>query len=86
MTKAELKRVCVKPYDKDRFEVIQDYEFALLSFKGIVPKGFKTEVQVSHAFFGLCFHLLKVSILALVWCMIFYAKKQIQELIIGQLI
>ncbi|HIH2207489.1 TPA: DUF1353 domain-containing protein, partial [Campylobacter jejuni] len=25
MTKAELKRVCVKPYDKDRFEVIQDY-------------------------------------------------------------
>ncbi|EIB64508.1 DUF1353 domain-containing protein, partial [Campylobacter coli] len=26
MTKAELKRVCVKPYDKDRFEVIQDYE------------------------------------------------------------
>ncbi|EPZ1042860.1 DUF1353 domain-containing protein, partial [Campylobacter jejuni] len=23
MTKAELKRVCVKPYDKDRFEVIQ---------------------------------------------------------------
>ncbi|EPG0054639.1 DUF1353 domain-containing protein, partial [Campylobacter jejuni] len=22
MTKAELKRVCVKPYDKDRFEVI----------------------------------------------------------------
>ncbi|EAK1059721.1 DUF1353 domain-containing protein [Campylobacter jejuni] len=43
MTKAELKRVCVKPYDKDRFEVIQDYEFALLSFKGIVPKGFKTD-------------------------------------------
>ncbi|EPO4938656.1 DUF1353 domain-containing protein, partial [Campylobacter jejuni] len=26
MTKTELKRVCVKPYDKDRFEVIQDYE------------------------------------------------------------
>ncbi|EQC3999393.1 DUF1353 domain-containing protein, partial [Campylobacter coli] len=25
MTKTELKRVCVKPYDKDRFEVIQDY-------------------------------------------------------------
>ncbi len=25
--KNELKRVCVKPYDKDRFEVIQDYEF-----------------------------------------------------------
>ncbi|EPD2819818.1 DUF1353 domain-containing protein, partial [Campylobacter jejuni] len=25
MTKAELKRVCVKPYDKDRFEVISDY-------------------------------------------------------------
>lgn len=24
--KNELKRVCVKPYDKDRFEVIQDYE------------------------------------------------------------
>ncbi|EPG0054642.1 DUF1353 domain-containing protein, partial [Campylobacter jejuni] len=22
MTKTELKRVCVKPYDKDRFEVI----------------------------------------------------------------
>ncbi|WP_317907107.1 DUF1353 domain-containing protein, partial [Campylobacter jejuni] len=35
--------VCVKPYDKDRFEVIQDYEFALLSFKGIVPQGFKTD-------------------------------------------
>lgn len=86
MTKAELKRVCVKPYDKDRFEVIQDYEFALLSFKGIVPQGFKTDGASIPRLFGLCFHLLKVSILALVWCMIFYAKKQIQELIIGQLI
>ncbi len=85
MTKAELKRVCVKPYDKDRFEVIQDYEFALLSFKGIVPKGFKTDGASIPRLFGLCFHLLKVSILALVWCMIFM-RKAIQELIIGQLI
>ncbi|KHF20178.1 hypothetical protein PO81_09350 [Vibrio parahaemolyticus] len=54
--------------------------------KELYHKALKLMVQVSHAFFGLCFHLLKVSILALVWCMIFYAKKQIQELIIGQLI
>ncbi len=33
MTKTELKRVCVKPYDKDRFEVIQDYEFILPNYK-----------------------------------------------------
>ncbi|MBK1999948.1 DUF1353 domain-containing protein [Campylobacter sp. 2018MI35] len=41
--KNELKRVCVKPYDKDRFEVINDYTFSLPSFNGIVPKGFKTD-------------------------------------------
>lgn len=41
MTKTELKRVCVKPYDKDRFEVISDY--ALPNYKGIVPQGFKTD-------------------------------------------
>ncbi|EAL7930008.1 DUF1353 domain-containing protein, partial [Campylobacter jejuni] len=41
--KNELKRVCVKPYDKDRFEVIQDYEFILPNYKGIVPQGFKTD-------------------------------------------
>ncbi|EIX6118820.1 DUF1353 domain-containing protein, partial [Campylobacter jejuni] len=43
MTKAELKRVCVKPYDKDRFEVISDYAFSLPNYKGIVPQGFKTD-------------------------------------------
>lgn len=79
MTKIELKRVCVKPYDKDRFEVINDYEFVLSSFKGIVPKGFKTdEASIPR--------LLKASILVLVWCMIFYAKKQIQEKITNLLI
>ncbi|UWJ04512.1 head tail connector [Campylobacter phage PC10] len=54
--------------------------------KALYHKALKQMERVSHAFFGLCFHLLKVSILVLVWCMIFYAKKQIQELIIGQLI
>lgn len=43
MTKAELKRVIVKPYDKDRFEVMEDYEFVLPNYKGFVPKGFKTD-------------------------------------------
>ncbi|EAH5044254.1 DUF1353 domain-containing protein [Campylobacter coli] len=43
MTKTELKRVCVKPFDKDRFEVINDYAFALASFNGVIPKGFKTD-------------------------------------------
>ncbi|HDZ5006192.1 TPA: DUF1353 domain-containing protein [Campylobacter jejuni] len=43
MTKTELKRVCVKPFDKDRFEVISDYAFSLTNYKGIVPKGFKTD-------------------------------------------
>ncbi|EPR1491182.1 DUF1353 domain-containing protein, partial [Campylobacter jejuni] len=42
MTKTELKRVCVKPFDKDRFEVINDYAFSLPNYKGIVPQGFKT--------------------------------------------
>ncbi|VEG62940.1 Uncharacterised protein [Campylobacter jejuni subsp. doylei] len=41
MNKTELKRVCVKPFDKDRFEVIENYEFSLSNYKGIVPKGFK---------------------------------------------
>ncbi|MBZ7942747.1 DUF1353 domain-containing protein [Campylobacter molothri] len=41
--KTELKRVCVKPYDKDRFEVVLDYVFVLPSFKGLIPKGFKTD-------------------------------------------
>ncbi|EPT9734163.1 DUF1353 domain-containing protein, partial [Campylobacter jejuni] len=35
--------VCVKPYDKDRFEVISDYAFSLPNYKGIVPQGFKTD-------------------------------------------
>ncbi|ECP8719475.1 DUF1353 domain-containing protein [Campylobacter jejuni] len=39
----ELKRVCVKPYDKDRFEIISDYAFSLPSLNGVVPKGFKTD-------------------------------------------
>ncbi|EAI2953512.1 DUF1353 domain-containing protein [Campylobacter coli] len=43
MTKTELKRVCVKPYDKDKFEVVENYEFSLPNYKGIVPKGFKTD-------------------------------------------
>lgn len=43
MNKTELKRVCVKPFDKDRFEVIENYEFSLSNYKGIVPKGFKTD-------------------------------------------
>lgn len=79
MTKTELKRVCVKPYDKDRFEVISDYAFSLPNYKGIVPQGFKTDGASIPRLFGLCFHLLKVSILALVWCMIFYAKKQFKN-------
>ncbi|EHE0187288.1 DUF1353 domain-containing protein, partial [Campylobacter coli] len=43
MTKTELKRVCVKPFDKDRFEVINDYAFTLASFNGVIPKSFKTD-------------------------------------------
>lgn len=43
MDKVELKRVCVKPFDKDRFEVMSDYVFKLPSFNGVVPKGFKTD-------------------------------------------
>lgn len=43
MTKTELKRVCVKPFDKDRFEVVEDYLFVLKSFNAVVPKGFKTD-------------------------------------------
>lgn len=41
--KNDLKRVCVKPYDKDRFEVVDDYAFSLPSFNGVIPKGFKTD-------------------------------------------
>ncbi|TKX30643.1 DUF1353 domain-containing protein [Campylobacter estrildidarum] len=41
--KNELKRVCVKPFDKDKFEVVSDYTFILPSFNGIVPKGFITD-------------------------------------------
>ncbi len=79
MTKTELKRVCVKPYDKDRFEVIQDYEFILPNYKGVVPQGFKTDGASIPPFFGLCFHLLKVSILGL--CVHdFLWKKQIKKI------
>lgn len=40
---AELKRVIVKPYDKDRFEVVEEYEFELNIAKGIIEKGYKTD-------------------------------------------
>ncbi|AJC94142.1 DUF1353 domain-containing protein [Campylobacter volucris] len=35
-----LKRVCVKPFSKDRFILVQDYEFNLKSFKGKIPANF----------------------------------------------
>lgn len=41
-TMKDLRRVCVKPYDKDKFELIEDYEFYLPSLNGKIPKGFKT--------------------------------------------
>ena len=40
---AELKRVVVKPFDKDRFEVVEKYEFELNVTKGIIEKGYKTD-------------------------------------------
>lgn len=40
---AELKRVIVKPFDKDRFEVVEEYEFELNVTKGIIEKGYKTD-------------------------------------------
>ncbi|HDV7508706.1 TPA: DUF1353 domain-containing protein [Campylobacter jejuni] len=43
MTKTELKRVVIKPYDKDRFELVNDYEFELPCFKGKIEKGFITD-------------------------------------------
>lgn len=43
MNKADLKRVCVKPFGKNSFEVVSDYAFNLKSYKGVVPKGFKTD-------------------------------------------
>lgn len=39
----ELKRICVKPYDKDKFEVIEDYKFDLGIYKDTIKKGFKTD-------------------------------------------
>ncbi|WP_348518116.1 DUF1353 domain-containing protein [Campylobacter sp. CCS1377] len=38
----ELKRVIVKPLDKDRFELMQDYEFSLPSLSAKIEKGFKS--------------------------------------------
>lgn len=35
-----LKRTIIKPYDKDKFELVEDYEFTLPSFKAIIPRGF----------------------------------------------
>ncbi|EAI2149077.1 DUF1353 domain-containing protein [Campylobacter jejuni] len=43
MMKNDLKRVCVRPYDKDRFEVDKDYVFSLPSLTARIPKGFKTD-------------------------------------------
>lgn len=40
---AELKRVIVKPFDKDRFEVVENYEFELNVTKGIIEQGYKTD-------------------------------------------
>lgn len=44
----ELKRVVVKPYDKDRFELMEDYAVEDLRLKNtsltfIIKKGFKTD-------------------------------------------
>lgn len=39
----ELKRVIVKPFDKDKFEVAENYEFDLNIVKGVIKKGFKTD-------------------------------------------
>lgn len=71
MTKTELKRVCVKPYDKDRFEVIQDKIMSLFYqiTKALYHKVLKLMERVFHVFFGVFIHLLKVSILALVLSM-----------------
>lgn len=39
---SDLKRVVVKPFEKDRFELIEDYAFSLPSLSGLIPKGFKS--------------------------------------------
>lgn len=51
MSIKELKRVCVKPFDKDRFEVIKDYDFNFfivlrnnkVKISGRIKAGYKTD-------------------------------------------
>ncbi|EGK8127688.1 DUF1353 domain-containing protein [Campylobacter volucris] len=35
-----MKKVILKPFSKDRFILVQDYEFNLKSFKGKIPANF----------------------------------------------
>ncbi|EAJ1254841.1 DUF1353 domain-containing protein [Campylobacter lari] len=38
-----MHRVIVKPFSKDRFEVVKEFEVSLCGLNFIVPKGFKTD-------------------------------------------
>ncbi len=40
MIRKTLKRVIVKPFGKDRFEVVKEFEVSLCGLNFIVPKGF----------------------------------------------
>ena len=48
---SNLRRVCVKPFDKDRFEVVQDYDFSFcfvlnkqkMIIKSTIKAGYKTD-------------------------------------------
>ncbi|EME3314770.1 DUF1353 domain-containing protein [Campylobacter jejuni] len=39
----ELKRVVIKPFDKDKFEVVENYKFDLNVTKGVIEQGYKTD-------------------------------------------
>ena len=39
----DIKRIVVKPYDKFRFEVAQDYDFDLGFINGKIEAGYKTD-------------------------------------------
>ena len=65
-----VKRPLLKPFDKDKFELMQDYEYQtdFLQIRGAyepklvqIPKGYKTNgANVPRIF----------------WCMIFYAMRR----------
>ncbi|CAM4029840.1 DUF1353 domain-containing protein [Campylobacter armoricus] len=42
MIKEEIKRVVVKPFGKDRFELVQEYKIKVGILEVGVPKGFKS--------------------------------------------